>query len=649
MDQFHFRKVALRILAILVVTISLIGHSILSANAVLDPVFFPLINKLVQIGVELNSEILITEIMYNPAVQEPGGEWIELFNRSSKTIDLSEIKIGDSEIRGDLEGMYRFPQGAVLGPGQVKIVANQALIFFQKNGFKPDFELLNSDPTVPDMAKYREWAGGAINLNNLGDEILLLDADDKLLDTVSWGDSIFAFNPPAPRVSDGHSLERRPGDSDSDHGEDWFEQAEPQPGSVYLAPPPPEATITPTSSSPSCQSATILITEILYDPVDFPDPRGEWIELYNWGSAPLHLACLSIGDEETKGGGEGMYSFPQNSTIQAGGVIVIAYQGSNFTSSYDFHPDYEFKDSDPTIPDLIKNSAWGTGSINLRNSGDEVILIGIQENTIDAVSWGGSTIAFNPSVPSVEPGRSIARRPADLDSDTAGDWWEQIGPQPGSVQLNLPSPTPTSTNTPTVTPAQNTSTNTPTVTSTRTPTPSPQPAPDLVINEIQADPHSSLGDANYDGIVDPAQDEFVEFVNDSSASIDLSGWAFGDFLEIRHTFPPGSFIAPNCGIVLFGGGTPSGHFGNSLVQVASSGMLGLNDQGDIVYLYDDSMSIVKTISYGEEAGDDQSITRDPDITGGQPLVKHSLATDSNGSLFSPGMKIDGSYFSGCTE
>jgi hypothetical protein len=653
MGQFHVRKVALQVFVILVVAISLIGHSIMPANAILNRVFMPLINKLVQIGGELNSEILITEIMYNPAVQEPGGEWIELYNRSSKTIDLSEIKIGDSETRGDSEGMYRFPSASVIEPGQVIIVANRALIFIQKYGFRPDFELANSDPSVPDLAKYREWAGGVINLNNLGDEILLLDADDNLLDTVSWGDSIFAFNPPAPKVSDDHSLERRPGDSDQGQAEEWFDQPEPQPGSVYLTPATPDATITPTGTTTSCQSTTILISEVMYDPKDFPDPGGEWIELFNWGNSPVQLECLFIGDEETKGGGEGMYSFPQNAIILAGEVIVIAYRGNNFTSTYGFDPDYEIIESDPSIPNLIKNGDWGTGSINLRNSGDEVILMGIQEDSIDTVSWGSSTFAFKPSVPAVEPGRSIARRPADQDTDSAADWWEQIDPQPGNVHLDLPSPTPSPTNTPTstktATPIPHTSTNTPTSTATRTSTPSPQPTQDLVINEIHADPHSSLGDANYDGLINPDGDEFVEIVNGSSTSIDLSGWAFGDYLAIRHTFPSGTVIAPNCGIVLFGGGTPNGLFGNNLVQVSSSGMLGLNDHADIVYLYDDSMSIVKTISYGEEAGDDQSITREPDITGGQPFVKHSLATGSGGSLFSPGTKIDGSYFSGCIK
>jgi hypothetical protein len=171
----------------------------------------------------------------------------------------------------------------------------------------------------------------------------------------------------------------------------------------------------------------------------------------------------------------------------------------------------------------------------------------------------------------------------------------------------------------------------------------------LVINEILADPHSSLGDANFDGTVDTTDDEFVEFVNNSPGSIDLSGYSFGDALDVRHTFPFGTIIEANCGLVVFGGGVPSGSFGNSLVQVASSGKLGLNDHGDIIYLYDDSLLVVNTISYSEEGGDDQSITRDPDIIGGKPFVKHSLAAGSGGSLFSPGTKIDGINFSGCSN
>jgi len=98
--------------------------------------------------------------------------------------------------------------------------------------------------------------------------------------------------------------------------------------------------------------------------------------------------------------------------------------------------------------------------------------------------------------------------------------------------------------------------------------------------------------------------------------------------------------------VVFGGGTPTGEFGTSVVQTASSGALGLNNGGDSVTL-SDGVNSAAVVSYGGEGGDNQSLTRDPDITGPEPLVKHSTATGSGGALFSPGTMIDGSNFDGC--
>jgi predicted extracellular nuclease/methionine-rich copper-binding protein CopC len=167
----------------------------------------------------------------------------------------------------------------------------------------------------------------------------------------------------------------------------------------------------------------------------------------------------------------------------------------------------------------------------------------------------------------------------------------------------------------------------------------------LVVNEIQSDPDGTIGDANGDGTVDTSQDEFIEIYNDTGGVIDVSGWTISDAVQVRHTFPAGSVITNECSLVVFGGGTPTGTFGNALVQTASTGTLGLNNGGDSVIL-NDGNSDVLTESYGSSAGDNQSITRDPDISGS--FVKHSLATGSGGSLFSPGTLINGSQFSGCS-
>jgi hypothetical protein len=181
---------------------------------------------------------------------------------------------------------------------------------------------------------------------------------------------------------------------------------------------------------------------------------------------------------------------------------------------------------------------------------------------------------------------------------------------------------------------------------TPTPTLLPTPERNLIINEILADPHATEGDANGDGTVDTAQDEFVEIVNNTGSNADIGGWTLSDSTAQRHAFPPNTILSDGCAIVVFGGGSPTGSFGGSLVMTASAGSLGLNNTGDTVTLSNPNGRIIASYTYGSEAGDDQSITRDPDVAG-SPLVKHSTAAGSNGALFSPGQRVDGANFIIC--
>ena len=172
----------------------------------------------------------------------------------------------------------------------------------------------------------------------------------------------------------------------------------------------------------------------------------------------------------------------------------------------------------------------------------------------------------------------------------------------------------------------------------------PAQSASIVINEFLADPASGLqGDANGDGTRNSSDDEFVEIVNASSASIDISGWSLEDGTGPRHGFLSGTVLNPYGAIVVFGGGTPTGAFGGSLVQTASSGTLSLNNGGDSLSLNNGLVSFAAA-SYGEEGNEDQSLTLDPDIYG-SGFERHGLATGSGGALFSPGTMIDGSPFS----
>jgi hypothetical protein len=226
------------------------------------------------------------------------------------------------------------------------------------------------------MAKYSDWAEGRVNLSNDGDEAVLLDGNDRISDAVSWGSSTFAFFPSVKLVSDGHSLERRPVNVDSDRALDWVDQGEPDPGGVDFSWPTstpnpsrtPTSTFTITSTATSCPPIHLLISEVMVDPVNSSDPVGEWIEIYNPGQSGIDMACIRVGDEEKLGDGEGMYRFPQEVWLPSGDTILIAYEAAAFKALYDFNPDFEFSNSDPDVLDMARFKL-GTGSLNLSNGG----------------------------------------------------------------------------------------------------------------------------------------------------------------------------------------------------------------------------------------------------------------------------------------
>ena len=154
----------------------------------------------------------------------------------------------------------------------------------------------------------------------------------------------------------------------------------------------------------------------------------------------------------------------------------------------------------------------------------------------------------------------------------------------------------------------------------------------LVINEVLADPDAVTGNANGDGVVSVTQDEFIELVNLESYDVDLSGWTISDSIQVRHTFSNGTILTPGNVITIFGGGTPTGI--NGLTQTASPfGGLGLNNTSDSIIIKNSGGVRVVVFHYGSEAGNNQSIARNPDVTGA--FVQHTTIV-SNPVAFSPG-------------
>lgn len=165
----------------------------------------------------------------------------------------------------------------------------------------------------------------------------------------------------------------------------------------------------------------------------------------------------------------------------------------------------------------------------------------------------------------------------------------------------------------------------------------------FLINEVLYDPASgSAGDANGDGTRDANEDEFIEFFN-SGNQLDISGYTIEDASRLRHTFPEGSIVPRNGVLIVFGGGTPTGSFDGAVVQTASEGLLNMSNSGDFMTIKDTSGNVILTFDVEPLSNNpDESYTRNPDLTGS--FEQHSRIDASNGALFSPGTKLDGSSF-----
>lgn len=122
-------------------------------------------------GVQTNEQrddLVINEFMYTPESPEP--EWIEIYNRSDKTVDLFHYKISD---RNDTTIVIDFP--LLLVPDEYFVIAKDSSIFgiYQ----------------IPSKIAIHSFSA----LNNSGDRIMILDSLNRVIDSLeympTWGGS----------------------------------------------------------------------------------------------------------------------------------------------------------------------------------------------------------------------------------------------------------------------------------------------------------------------------------------------------------------------------------------------------------------------------------------------------------------------------
>ncbi|WP_062286948.1 lamin tail domain-containing protein [Nostoc piscinale] len=152
-----------------------------------EPTLFTVGNILKYTVSPLAGKVIINEVLYNETTNNLD-EFIELYNASSSTVDLSGFKLADGNlIANNIESSsnrinYTFPNGTILRSGEY------AVIWIGSNN-------ANTQATG---AAVQLWMGLSSNrLTNAGDDVWLYDSQNQIIDYIAYGTGN-AINTPPP-------------------------------------------------------------------------------------------------------------------------------------------------------------------------------------------------------------------------------------------------------------------------------------------------------------------------------------------------------------------------------------------------------------------------------------------------------------------
>lgn len=162
--------------------------------------------------------VVINEVYYDvctPAStcgNNPQNEWIELYNPTSTTIDLTGWTVTDNNSSDTI------PSGTNILAGSFLIVT-------------PESQTFNVWTGVPVSQRVILGSNIGNGLADSGDRVILKNASGSIVDSMSYGDDTSQLNPSETDVAKGHSLERDPDGVDTNTNADFVDRTTPTPGS----------------------------------------------------------------------------------------------------------------------------------------------------------------------------------------------------------------------------------------------------------------------------------------------------------------------------------------------------------------------------------------------------------------------------------
>lgn len=141
----------------------------------------------------------------------PADQWVEIYNGSASTVDLSGWTLTSSE------GKSTLPSGTSLASGAFLVILDNA----------NTASYWSIPSTARSVSLNAPIAGG---LSASSDDLLLKNASGTLVDSVSWGNNTTAFQPAASAPGVGQSLARTSLARDTGTASDWAALNTPEPG-----------------------------------------------------------------------------------------------------------------------------------------------------------------------------------------------------------------------------------------------------------------------------------------------------------------------------------------------------------------------------------------------------------------------------------
>ncbi len=185
-----------------------------------NPSKFFIISLILLIFINLNvvsgepATIVINEIMYNPEQNDNYNEWIELYNPTNHSINVSGWSITDNYAEDFLEGDRDHGNGTTIIPAYgYAIIADHGTKIYENYSI--------SNETIKLYVDDLSIGNG---LGNEKDKLILKNSTGTIIDAMEWGEDYpDVAGYPAALVDVNHSLSRYPDTDTNDSSMDFYD------------------------------------------------------------------------------------------------------------------------------------------------------------------------------------------------------------------------------------------------------------------------------------------------------------------------------------------------------------------------------------------------------------------------------------------